>query len=167
MGCLGVHFSLSSEEVQRIRAIDDQSTRVNYIHETIEEEYFANHPERKAESDKAWDAMHRALSDGELTWDGGDYPLNHVVLGGELLYTGSEFIMVLKTPEQVRDVATALPGITEAEFRRRYFAINPESYEFPLGEEDCGYTWSWFQGVRDFWLRAAVEGRYVLFTADQ
>ena len=167
MGCLGVHFSLSADEVERIRAIDDESARVDYIHETIEEEYFAKQPERKAESDKAWDAMHRALSDGELTWEGGEYPLNHVVLGGELLYTGSDFIMVLKTPEQVRDVATALAGITEAEFRRRYFGINGDSYGFPLGDDDFGYTWGWFQGVRNFWLRAATESRYVLFTADQ
>ena len=76
-----------------------------------------------------------------------------MVLGGELLYTDSDFIMVLKTPEQVRDVATALPGVTEAEFRRRYFGINPDSYGFPLSEEDFGYTWGWFQGVRDFSLR--------------
>ncbi len=166
MGCLGVHFSLSPEEVEQIRGIDE-SARADFVHETIEEEYFAKYPERKADSDKAWDAMHRALSDGELTWDGGVYPLNHVILGGELLYTGSDFIMVLKDPQQVRDVATALPGVTEADFRRRYFGINQDSYGFPLGEQDFGYTWDNFQCVRDFWLHAATEGRYVLFTADQ
>jgi hypothetical protein len=167
MACLGVHFSLSSEEVRQIRAIANESERVEYVKGIIEEEYFDNQPARKAESDRSWDAMHRTLSDGELTWRGGDYPLNHVVLGGELLYTDSDFIMVLKTPEQVRDVATALPSVTEAEFRRRYFEINPDSYGFPLGEDDFGYTWGWFEGVRDFWLRAASEGRFVLFTADQ
>src|SRR5262245_61234148 len=85
------------------------------------------HPDRAGESDKAWDAMHRALSDGELTWDGGEYPINDVVLGGKLLYTGDDFILVLNTPEQARDVAAVLPDITEAEFRRRYFAIDPKS----------------------------------------
>src|SRR5881392_2285047 len=132
MGCLGVHFSLSPEEVRQIRAIDDESARVDYIHEVIEEEYFANQPERKAESDKSWDAMHRALADGEMTWDGGDYPLNHTVLAGELLYTESDYIISLKTPEQVRDIAAALAGITETEFRRRYDAIDPKSYGFSL-----------------------------------
>lgn len=167
MGCLGVHFSLSFEEVRQLQEIEDESARVVYVYEDIEDEYFSNHPERVAESDKAWDAMHRALSDGELTWDGGDYPLNHIVLGGELLYTGSDFIMVLKTPDEVRDAAGALPELTEAEFRRRYFAIDASSYGFPLSEEDFEYTWSWFQEVRQFWLRAAAEGRYVLFTATQ
>lgn len=167
MGCLGVHFSLSPEEVRQIRGIHDESERVDYVREIIENDYFTNQPLRKAESDKSWGAMHRTLSDGELTWDGGEYPFNHVVLGGELLYTQSDFIMVLKTPEQVSDVAARLPGVTEKEFRRRYFGINPESYGFPLSEEDFEYTWGWFQGVRDFWLLAASEGRFVLFTADQ
>jgi hypothetical protein len=167
MSCLGVHFSLSADEVQCLRAIQDESERVDYVHEVIEEEFFTNQRERMAESDKAWDAMHRVLSDGELTWDGGDYPLNHVVLGGELLYTGSDFIMVLKTPDQVRDVAAALPSVTESEFRRRYFAIKPESYGCPIDEDDFGYTWDWFQNVREFWQRAASQGRFVLFTADQ
>jgi hypothetical protein len=167
MGCLGVHFSLSSDEVQRLRDLRDESARVDHVRETIEEEYFANQPDRLAETDKAWDAMHRALADGELTWDGGDYPLNHVILGGELLYTEPDFIMVLKTPEQVRDVAAALRGMTEEEFRLRYFAINAEGYEQGLSEEDFGYTWDHFQGVRDFWTNAASEGRYVLFTANQ
>ena len=167
MGCLGVHFSLSAEEVGRLRAIGDESARVDYVYEVIEPEYFANQPERKAECDKAWDAMHRTLSDGELSGDGGNYPLNHVVLGGERLYSQSDFVMVLKTPDQVRDVAAALPGLTEAEFRRRYFAIDPDSYGLAPSEEDFAYTWDYFQGVREFWMRAASEGRHVLFTADQ
>lgn len=167
MGCLGVHFSLSAEEVEQIRGIEDESDRVQYVSDVIEDKYFADEPTRYAESDKAWDAMHRALADGELSWDGGEYPLNHVVLGGELLYHGSDYIMVLKTPNEVRDVAAALPGVTEAEFRRWYFAIDPKSYSFPVDEEGLDYTWQWFQEVRKFWLRAASEGRYVLFTADQ
>jgi hypothetical protein len=35
------------------------------------------------ESGNVWDAMHRALSDGTLSSDGGEYSLNHVVLGGQ------------------------------------------------------------------------------------
>jgi hypothetical protein len=75
--------------------------------------------------------------------------------------------MSLKTPEQVRDIASALATIDEAEFRRRYFQIDAKSYGFPLSDEDFGYTWDWFQGVRDLYERAAKDGRFVLFTADQ
>jgi len=34
-------------------------------------------------------------------------------------------------------------------------------------EEDFEYTWQWFQSLRKFWLRAAAEGRFVLFSVDQ
>ena len=167
MACLGVHFSLSADEVEQLRSIEDDADRVEHLHAVIEEVYFANHRARLAESDKAWDAMHRTLTDGELTFDGGEYPLNHVVLGGEQLYSGDDFIMALKTPEQVRDVARVLPGITETEFRERYSAVDPESYGYPKSDEDFEYTWSSFQDVREFWLHAASEGRFVLFTVDQ
>jgi hypothetical protein len=102
-----------------------------------------------------------------LSWDGGAYPLNHTVLAGELLYTSSDYIMSLKSPHQVRDIAAALAAITEAEFQRRYSAIDAKSYGCPLTDEDFRYTWDWFQGVRDLYTKAAKAGRFVLFTADQ
>jgi len=95
-----------------------EQERLEHIQEVIEEHYLSHEKQFAAESDKSWDAMHRAFSDGEMSWDGGDYPLNHTVLAGELLYTDSDYIMSLKTPKQVRDIAAALSGITEADFRR-------------------------------------------------
>lgn len=167
MGCLGVHFALTEKEAAYLRSLDDEQARLEHLQEVIEESYFGEYPDLKAESDKSWDAMHRALADGEMTWDGGEYPLNHAVLAGELLYTEPDYIMSLKTPQQVRDIAAALRAVTEEEFRRRYFAIDPKSYGFPLSNEDFQYTWDWFQGVRDLYARAAQEGRFVLFTASQ
>ena len=167
MSCLGVHFALTEKEVAHLRSLDDEQGRLEHLQEVSEDHYLNHEKQFAAESDKSWDAMHRALSDGEMSWDGGDYPLDHTVLAGELLYTDSDYIMSLKKPEQVRDIAAALSGITEADFRRRYDAINPKSYDFPLSDEDFRYTWDWFQGVRDLYTRAAQAGRYVLFTADQ
>jgi hypothetical protein len=167
MSCLGVHFALTKDETAHLRSLPDEQARLDHLIEVIETLYFEQHPDLKAESDKAWDAMHRTLADGELSWDGGEYPFGHVVLAGELLYSQPDYIISLKTPQQVRDIAAALPAITEAEFRRRYFAIDADSYGFPLTEEDFGYTWDWFQGVRELYQRAAAEGRFVLFTVDQ
>ncbi|HWL10255.1 MAG TPA: YfbM family protein [Planctomicrobium sp.] len=167
MSCLGIHFALTEDEVTHLRSLNSDQARLEYLQETIEETYFGEYPDLKAESDKTWDAMHRVLADGQLTWDGGQYPLNHVVLAGELLYTEEDYIMSLKTPQQVRDIADALSAITEEEFRERYLAMDATSYGFPLSEEDFRSTWEWFQGVRDLYTRAAQEGRFVLFTADQ
>lgn len=167
MSCLGVHFALTEKEAAHLRSLTDEQARLEHLQEVIEEKYFSEHPDLKAESDKSWDAMHRTLADGQLSWDGGQYPLNHTVLAGELLYTESDYIMSLKTPQQVRDAAAALTAITEEVFRQRYFAIDAKNYGMPVSEEDFGYTWEWFQGVRDLFIRAAKEGRFVLFTADQ
>ena len=167
MSCLGVHFALTEKEVAHLRLLDDEQARLKHLQEVIEEHYLNHEKQFAAESDKSWDAMHRTLADGRLTWDGGTYPLKHTVLAGELLYTDSDYIMSLKTPQQVRDIAAALPAITEEDFRRRYFAIDAQSYGCPLTEEDFRYTWDWFQGVRDFYTRAAQADRFVLFTADQ
>jgi hypothetical protein len=87
MSCLGVHFALTETEVAKLKSMRDEQDRLEYLTEEIEEQYLAGDKQFAAESDKSWDAMHRVMSDGKLTWDGGEYPLNHVVLAGELLYT--------------------------------------------------------------------------------
>lgn len=167
MGCLGVHFALDAQTVLKLRSFASEGERLEHLREELEEEYFASRKEWLAETDKTWDAIHRTLTDGEIGWDNGTYPLNHMILSGELLYTSDDYIMSLKTPAQVRDIAAALRDMTEDQFRRDYFRIDPSSYGFPVSEEDFGYTWFWFQSLREFYYRTAEAGRYMLFTADQ
>lgn len=167
MSCLGVHFALTAEDAAALQAFEDEQERLSFLQEALEERYFSEPKTYAAESDKSWDAMHRALSDGKLSWDGGSFPLNHTVLGGKLLYSDDDYIMSLKTPEQVKAIAAALERLTEAEFRQRYDHLDSKSYDGEIGDEDFGYTWEWFQGVRELYVRAAAEGRFVLFTADQ
>ena len=169
MACLGVHFALSDDDVATLRAFRSEEDRLDHLQEVIEEEYMHRDATQSlyAESDKAWDAMHRSLTDGKLTWDGGSYPLNHTVLAGELLYSGRDYIMSLKSPAQVKDVAAELKKLDSDWFRAKYNAIDRESYGVPLSEEDFEYTWEWFQTVRELYKTAASVSRYVLFTADQ
>jgi hypothetical protein len=167
MSCLGVHFALSDKDVTHLRSRATDEERLDFVTEEIEERYFEDGKTYVAESDKAWDAMHRARAGGELAWGGGTYPLNHTVLGGESLYTGDDYIMVLKTPAQVRDIAAALDQLSEQDFRRRYDAIDETSYDGEKSDDDFAYTWEWFTNVRTLYRKAAEEGRHVLFTADQ
>ncbi len=167
MSCLGVHFALTADEVSQLRSFESDDERLAHLQEVIEEDYLSEENPLAVESDKAWDAMHRVLSDGKLTWDGGSFPLNHAVLAGDLLYFGSDYIMSLKTPEQVKAIAEALPTVSFGDFRSRYFSIDAEDYGFSLTDDDLSYTWEWFQGVREFYTAASNSQRYVLFTADQ
>lgn len=166
MGCRGVHFSLDDDQVSALRAVPEE-LRVPHVQEVIEEALWSADSSRGEETDKAWDAIHRALTDGDLGFDNGEYPLNHAVLGGELLYQGDDYILSLKTPAQVRDVAAALALVTRDTLRQGYDRIDPADYQGELCEEDFEYTWSWLTGLVDLFRRAAAEGRSVLFTVDQ
>ena len=165
MSCLGVLFSLDKKTVDRLKSFSDDEERLDFLQGDIEEIYFDENPEWVCELDKAWDAIHRTLTDGKLEWTNGTYPLNHFILGGEILYSQDDYIMTLKSPQQVSDIYNALAGVTAEMFRQRYFQIDKSIYE--TSDEDMEYTWEWFDQSREFWKRAAADGRYVLFTADQ
>jgi len=43
--------------------------------------------------------------------------------------------------------------------------IDPEVKQ--LCEQDFEYTWAYFEGVREFYEKAAAENRWSIFTVDQ
>lgn len=167
MSCLGVLFSIDKQVVDKLKSFSIDEDRLDYLQMEIEEIYFNEHPQWTFELDKSWDAMHRALTNGKLEWKGGTYPLNHIILGGENLYSEPDYIMVLKTPEQVSDIAKVIGSVTKDSFKQKYFSIDKKDYGFNTTEEDFDYTWTWFTESKDFWKKAAEEKHYVLFTADQ
>jgi hypothetical protein len=163
MGCRGVHFALTDEESRRLLAADGNEAVMSFIEE-IEKRW---DKAWLAESDKAWDAIHRCLSNGTLYYDEGEYPLNLAVLGGRHLYDADDYVVAYVPPHEVKDVAAALGPITKEAFRQRYDAIDPDDYEGAHGPEDFDHTWSWFERVRDLYKKAAADGRAVVFTVDQ
>jgi hypothetical protein len=167
MSCLGVLFSLDKSEVDKLKAFTSDKDRLEYLQEEIEETYFDKYPERVAELDKSWDALHRSLTNGKLEYTNGVFPLSHVVLGGELLYYEGDYIMSLKTPDEVKQITSAVEKIDEDYLKKGYQKIDANDYGFPLTDEDFEYTWNWLDGAKEFWRLAAMENRYVLFTADQ
>ena len=166
MSCLGVLFSLDDQLVEKIKSFKEDEDRLEYLQETVEETFFGEHPQWVAELDKSWDALHRSLTDGKLEWSNGNYPLNLVILGGDRIYEGLDYIMTLKTPQQVKDIYKSLTSISKETFKHAYFKIDKREYE-DFSPEDFEYTWEWFYPSLAFWKLAAEEGRYVLFTVDQ
>ncbi|MFM2313602.1 MAG: hypothetical protein RLZZ04_2878 [Cyanobacteriota bacterium] len=157
----GVHFALTNSQTQAVLTAKNDVELMSAI-EIIEEEW---DDEYLAESDKAWDAIHRCLTDGSLLYENGEYPLNHCICGGQQLYSGEDYTICYASAAQVKDVAVALNQITESWMREQYFSIPLHEYG-ELSEDDFQYTWEWFQAVRQLYRKASVKDRVVIFTVD-
>jgi hypothetical protein len=166
MAARGVHFALSDAEVQELTSRQGDEDRLEYVQENIEKNFFESRQDDLLETDKAWDAIHRCLTDGTLRGRTGQ-PLEIVILGGRRLYAGGDYIMTLKNPQEVRATAPLMAAITKTGFRAAYDRIDGRDYGGELGNDDFEYTWDYFLRLRDFWQRTAESGCSVLFTVDQ
>jgi Domain of unknown function (DUF1877) len=163
MGSLGVHFALDDGQRDRLLAAgnDDEVLASVGVIEA------AWHKDHVGESDKAWDAIHRCLTDGSLDDEAGEFPLSHVILGGRQLHEGEDYIVAFVTSDEVKAVAKALLPLTRDTMKDWYFTlIDKDDYDGELGDTDFAYTWDWFENVRELYLRASINGRSVIFTVD-
>jgi hypothetical protein len=158
-----VYFALTeAQEVALVATRDDREVRafVEQVERAWDRDWLC-------ETDKAWDAMHRCLGDGTLHLIRHGGPLELTVLGGGHHHEGGEYIVVHVLAAQVVEVAEALRSVDQVWLRERYDAIDPADYQGVLSDEDFEYTWYYLQAVREFYQRAAVAGRSVIFTVDQ
>lgn len=165
MSNIGIFFALTAIKAAEFQALPDQNRQQNYVYDT-----FYSAPASEIQSvnvDVAWDAIHRCLGDGSLNEDPAAYPMRLAVLGGVVLNTQPNFIMRLKSPEQVKSIAIGLSQITQDDFHTCYFAIPALDYGMQPNQSDFDYSWQYFKLMRSFYGQAATEGKYVLFTADQ
>jgi hypothetical protein len=163
MGSLGVHFALDDGQRDRLLAATNDDEVMAAIG-VIEEAW---HKDHVGESDKAWDAIHRCLTDGSLDDEAGEFPLSHVILGGRQLHGGEEYIVSFVTADEVKSVAKALLPLHKDTLKEWYFTVlDRDDYEGEFGDADFAYTWDWFENVRELFLRASITGRSVIFTVD-
>jgi hypothetical protein len=160
-GMLGVHFAITSEQELSLLAAGDDSDAVGELLEELEESW--GDDGLKVDTDKAWDAIHRCLTDGTLDPDGGEYPLSHAVLGGRSMH--DEYYVVYVNPTGVRDVADAMRALDRTWLRQRFDAIDDPDYRGAHDDADFEYTWANFVDVQAFYERAAAVRRAVTFTA--
>ncbi len=163
MSCRGVHFAITTDDLIQLRC-GGSDDGVLAVVQAIEERW-----EKDAgfvcETDKAWDAIHRCLTDGTLKFRGGSEPLRLCILGGEKIYHGDDYIISLVRHDQLRLLADALASVTPQFIGEHYWTM-PDEYG-QKSNEDCQYTWDWFSDLPAFFDRAEKAGRHVIFTADQ
>ncbi len=170
MSCRGVFFALTPEEEKRLRKAQrqDGDEGLMEVIEEIEEAWDRKH---LFETDKAWDPIHRCLTldntpRGKLSPTAGRKPLNLLILGGRLLYEGNDYTVNLITRAQVVRLAAALAKITQEWMHERFFQLKAKACQYAIDEDEFDYTWGNFQGLPEFFARAAEEGRSVIFTVD-
>jgi len=154
----GIHFALSEEEdrlFQEVRTPGGVAAYLEVVCERITKPWHQG-------SDKAWEVIHRCLTDGYLHY--GRSALHKCILGNKnWMGQGTNNFVNYVKPADVQAVASALGPIAKSWMRRQYWEIDPDDYEEPLSEEDFEYTWQSFQEVRKFYRQAAKAGRAVLF----
>jgi len=164
VACRGVHFALTEEQYKKVSACSSDSELVDLIQEEIEEEW---DKEWLQETDKAWDAIHRCLTDGKLEYENGSSPLNLVIVGGKQLHEGDSYIISLAEPTQVSMIAAALKDIDKNALKAGYDQIAQDDYDGEIGDDDFEYTWEWFKDLPALYEKAASQNRAMLFSVDQ
>lgn len=99
----GYFLALDESCVARLMAEDGDDAR---IIEAVRELDMTDAPD-ECGVDKAWDGIHRCLTEGKLGGEDGSYPLNAVVLGGLPLHQGEDYVVSYNTADEVREVAAA------------------------------------------------------------
>lgn len=170
MGCRGVYFALNEEDERKLSESTSDEEVLNTIQEEIEERW---DQEWLQETDKAWDAMHRCLTDGTLVCKGKTV-LEKCVLGGKQLYNGRDYIVSFLKPKEVCEVAESIGTIQKDTFQKKYFGLKKKflfidrtEYEGLIGEEDFEYTWFYFEKTREFFFKVAKAKKAVIFTVEQ
>jgi hypothetical protein len=160
----GVHIQLSREEAKRLFALQGDEAVRAFVTEL---ENSARHREngQVLACGTVWDPIHRCLTDGELDPEGGEFPLNHCILGGKQIYKGSDRVVSLVRPDVTPFVAESLSALKRNEFRDRYLHLDPQRYGRQPSEEEFTDVWIALQQIRDFYEVAGEERSAVLFSA--
>ena len=166
MACRGVFFALTQFQTSHLLALSSDRERLEYIQDDVEAAWDEAH---LLETDKAWDAIHRCLTDGTLTFAAHSSPLSKLILGGKHLNSDrTSYIVNLIEHEELHALSAVLRTVTREWMEDRYWRLKNTDYpqEF-ISEQDCQYTWDYFSAIPDFISRADQDGRSVIFTVDQ
>lgn len=158
----GYYLALARDHAKRLFAIKEDAPLAEFMTE------LKNSPDMKKSGraldiGSVWDPLHRILTDGELDPGGGDFPENHVVLGGRQLHHGPDFSAILIRPDMVVFVSEALNELKQAEVREKFEKL-PASYTKPRGDKEFAELWLAIQKLRTFFDAAGENLEAVVFT---
>jgi hypothetical protein len=160
----GYHIALGREHAKRVFGIRDDDALLQFLEE-LKTSSEMKRSGRLLDTGMLWDPIHRCLTEGELDPAGGDFPLNHAVLGGKQLHNGSDYVAALIRPDMTRFIADALEELDEDTMRQKFFGLDPASYHQPIDEKRFQELWLTLQNLQTFFNAAAESLEAVIFTA--
>jgi hypothetical protein len=110
-GAIGVLYALADVEVETLRAQDDPAVFVSGF---LDRE-FASSPEWVGDLGEAWYAIHALLTSQVLVAFGDAKILAAAVLGGERLRCDREYMITMKSAEEVRAIAERVARLKREE----------------------------------------------------
>jgi len=159
----GFQIALSRDYAKRVFANKDDASLPPLITELLGDKTLKSGGQI-LELKKTWDAIHRCLTDGTLDPEAGDFPLNHVILGGKQLHKGDDYVAAVVRPDMVTFIATGLHDLKEPDFRKCFFALGEKGYDQPINEKEYSFIWHMIHEIRAFFEFCDEERYAVLFT---
>lgn len=163
MACRVYSLALDEPCTARLLAADGDDGR---LIEVVAELEMTDAPD-ECSVDKAWDGIHRCLTEGKLGGEDGSYPLNAVILGGLPMHQGDDYILSYNTPAEVGEIAAALTDLDLEPFTARYWTLDPDEYGATVDREGLDYLIYYLRETTGFYQRAAKAGWATIFVADQ
>jgi hypothetical protein len=158
----GFYLALARDHAKRLFAIKEDAPLAAFMEE-LKASAEMKKSGRALDIGGTWDPLHRILTDGELDPGGGDFPANHVVLGGRQLHHGSDFSAILIRPDMTAYVSEALNELKQTEVREKFQNL-PASYTQPRGDKEFAEIWLAVQKMRTFFDAAGENLEAVVFT---
>ena len=164
MACRGVHFALDPVDEARVLEASDDEELMQVI-ESLETRWDRDW---LVQTDKAWDAIHRTVTDGELLYDNGEYPLKLMICGGKQLFLGDGYTVSFISRHGVGEVAAQTGLMGRDWFRERCYRMlrTARDYGGVIGDEDFEYAWQYFEPLKAFFNKVGASGLSAIFTVD-
>lgn len=158
----GYYLALAREHAKRLFGIKEDAPLAAFMEE-LRTSAEMKKSGRALDIGAAWDPLHRIMTDGELDPGGGDFPGNHVVLGGKQLHHAGDFSAILIRPDIVAFVSESLNELKQNEVREKFENL-PATYAKPRGDKEFVELWLAITQMRTFFDAAAENLEAVVFT---
>ena len=110
-----------------LRKADPDKARFEVVQEEIDEGW-GKDAWVLCEPHRAWDAIHRYLTDDHLGFRSGSFPLHLSILNEKQIFSGDDYIVSLVTSEKRRDLAEVLQQVSAKFIGSRYSEL-PSDYQ--------------------------------------